>query len=177
MRLTATAPTRHTERFGMDRDLHMPRATTGDIFDCAQTTDLLLVFGHRGFATISVHCDMFMRQHGGLRSDPWAEPQPLQFGGKWVWFASDHPAVGHRGVPVSSLCETMVRSVQWAHAHGLKSLATNGYNAQNAHNPDIRASLLLCLGRELELDYGILIEFRNLSDVFVRNIERFADAF
>lgn len=148
----------------------MPKMLQGDIFVVGSDADVLVVFGHKGFAQISATWDQHaarFREAQGVH-DAWSLTEPIEIGSQWIWFASDTER-GDRGLTTASVVGTLARAAEWANARGYRSLMTNGCRAKNKHLANVRARLLVCASRELESDFALNIGLVSLDDVYVRN--------
>jgi len=156
----------------------MPQVAQGDIFSFAESVDLLIVFGHRGFNEMDIAWGKFRERFPTL--DAMGEPfrsfdaEPIEYApGKFIVTVAEE---SNHGMSDDQLRGILKHYFEWAKKKKLRRVATNGImdtnhsrdTTANRASDDRRAQLLMEEAKGHEDQFGLKVILPSLNDVFVR---------
>lgn len=156
----------------------MPHVAKKDIFSFAESVDLLIVFGHRGFNEMGVAWDEFRKRYPTVvaMGEPFtsSDGEPHEYApGKFIATVAE---ADNYGMSDAELRYVFNRLIGWAHKNRIRTIVTNGIadithgvgRAADRASDDRRAQMIIELAQGYENQFRLKITLVSIDDVFIR---------
>jgi len=150
----------------------MPKLSQGNIFDAVEATQLVVIFGHKGFNLMDQTWSEFSSGIPALKdiSDPFKRfsNKPVMVRDRrWLWFIAEE---SDHGMSDERLFKLLDDVFEWAIANGIKSVATNGIKNDdvNSNGYTKRVRDLTEYIKRKERESGIFVKLISLNDIYLR---------